>query len=80
MHFIHFPQCSDCSKSRVYLLSNNYYLFSGCLFTAGVLSYGVYNFSKGRSAMSQKMMRLRVAAQGATLFAIVFGVMYKYQE
>lgn len=61
-------------------LLNECCLFTGCLFTAGVLSYGVYNFSKGRTAMSQKMMRLRVAAQGATLFAIVFGVMYNYSK
>ncbi|XP_077294971.1 HIG1 domain family member 1A, mitochondrial [Arctopsyche grandis] len=47
----------------------------GCIFTACVLTYGIYSFSKGRSKMSQKMMRLRIVAQGATLVALVGGVM-----
>ena len=42
----------------------------GCLGTAGVLIYGIYNFQIGNKEMSQKMMRWRVLSQFATLSVI----------
>ncbi|VVC94051.1 HIG1 domain family member 2A [Leptidea sinapis] len=46
----------------------------GCLGTAGALSYGLWCFKTGRSKMSQRMMRLRIFAQGFTITALVAGV------
>jgi hypothetical protein len=42
----------------------------GCLGTAGVLIYGIYNFQIGNKEMSQKMMRWRVMSQFGTLTVI----------
>lgn len=39
--------------------------------TLGVLGYGLYSFQSGNVATSQKMMRLRVLAQGACVAAMV---------
>ncbi|XP_050348883.1 HIG1 domain family member 2A, mitochondrial [Nymphalis io] len=46
----------------------------GCLATAGALSYGLWCFRTGRSQLSQKMMRVRIVAQGLTITALVVGV------
>ncbi|XP_043290159.1 HIG1 domain family member 2A, mitochondrial [Venturia canescens] len=46
----------------------------GCAATVSALSYGIWNFLKGRSQMSQYMMRARVCAQGATIIAVVFSL------
>ena len=43
---------------------------AGCLGTAGILIYGIYNFQIGNKEMSQKMMRWRVMSQFATLTVI----------
>jgi len=45
----------------------------GCAVTAGVLVGGIVSFHKGNVRMSQKMMRARVLAQGATLAALAYG-------
>lgn len=44
--------------------------------TVFALSYGLWQLKTGDRAMSQKMMRLRVAAQGFTVVALLGGVLY----
>ncbi|XP_068202586.1 HIG1 domain family member 2A, mitochondrial-like [Palaemon carinicauda] len=46
----------------------------GCGLTAAALCYGLYSFSKGNTRTSQVMMRYRVAAQGFTVLALMFGI------
>ncbi|CAH0719979.1 unnamed protein product, partial [Brenthis ino] len=46
----------------------------GCLATAGALTYGLWCFRTGRTKLSQRMMRLRIVAQGFTIAALVAGV------
>jgi len=46
----------------------------GCGLTAGALGYGLWSFRKGNRKMSQNMMRLRVAAQGFTIVALMVGM------
>lgn len=46
----------------------------GCGLTATALCYGLYSFSKGRTRQSQHMMRWRIAAQGFTVAALMFGI------
>lgn len=46
----------------------------GCLATIGALCYGLWSFKQGESRKSQKMMRMRVAAQGFTIIAFVVGL------
>uniref|UniRef100_M4C2M2 HIG1 domain-containing protein n=1 Tax=Hyaloperonospora arabidopsidis (strain Emoy2) TaxID=559515 RepID=M4C2M2_HYAAE len=46
----------------------------GCLATAGVLIGGLASFRRAADAATQqKFMRLRVAAQGATVIAMALG-------
>ncbi|CAH0486704.1 hypothetical protein KXD40_006267 [Peronospora effusa] len=46
----------------------------GCLVTAGVLIGGLASFRRAADAATQqKYMRLRVAAQGATVIAMALG-------
>ena len=40
------------------------------------LGVGVYAVSRGNTALSQRMMRYRVGAQGATVLALVLGSLY----
>lgn len=47
----------------------------GCLVTVGVLANGVWAMRKKDTAKSQRMMRYRIAAQGTTIIALVFGTM-----
>lgn len=47
----------------------------GCALTAGALSYGMYQMKTGNRHMSQRMMRLRILAQGFTVVALLFGVL-----
>lgn len=47
----------------------------GCLITIGVLLRGVKAMKNKDRSMSQRMMRWRVAAQGATVIALVAGTM-----
>ena len=42
--------------------------------TSVALSYGLWQMKTGNRDMSQKMMRLRVVAQGFTVVALVAGV------
>ena len=44
---------------------------AGCLTTTGVLCIGFGAFINGNKALAQNMMRARVAAQGATVVAMV---------
>ncbi|XP_047496956.1 HIG1 domain family member 2A, mitochondrial-like [Penaeus chinensis] len=46
----------------------------GCGLTAGALCYGLMSFSRGNRKTSQNMMRLRVAAQGFTIAALMIGI------
>ncbi|KAM5170037.1 HIG1 domain family member 2A, mitochondrial [Mantella aurantiaca] len=46
----------------------------GCLATAGALIYGLVSFKQGKTRHSQLLMRTRIAAQGFTVAAIMFGV------
>lgn len=69
--------------SFFFLLIHNLSLFlniytknvnTGCVATVGILVAGLANFRKGGSAsVSQKMMRMRVIAQGFTVAAFVAG-------
>ena len=43
----------------------------GCTATLACLMAGLYTFHTGQAALSQKMMRARVVAQGATVIAMV---------
>lgn len=42
--------------------------------TGGILTYGIYQFYKGNSQVSQSMMRFRIASQGLTLAALLAGI------
>lgn len=46
----------------------------GCAATTVALGMGLWNFRKGDSKMSQTMMRVRIGAQGFTVFALIVGV------
>nr|XP_033783460.1 HIG1 domain family member 2A, mitochondrial [Geotrypetes seraphini] len=46
----------------------------GCLATAGILTYGLIAFKKGKTRQSQLLMRARILAQGFTIAAIMVGV------
>lgn len=48
--------------------------------TIGALSYGLYQMKTGDRAMSQKMMRLRVYAQGFTVLALLGGIVYQAKK
>ncbi|XP_053667627.1 HIG1 domain family member 2A, mitochondrial [Anopheles marshallii] len=50
----------------------------GCAATLTALGVGLWNFRKGRSQMSQYMMRARILAQGFTVLALVIGVGMTY--
>mmetsp|Transcript_18157 Transcript_18157/g.35667 ORF Transcript_18157/g.35667 Transcript_18157/m.35667 type:complete len:96 (+) Transcript_18157:136-423(+) len=52
----------------------------GCLVTAGVLIGGVVSFKNGNKVLSQRMMRARVLAQGATLGALAYGAYLSAQN
>lgn len=58
----------------------NFQHISGCLLTAGVLSYGLWSFRKGNREMSQYMMRARIAAQGFTVAALIVGVVMSMKK
>ena len=47
----------------------------GCLVTIGVLVNGLFAMKNNNTAKSQRMMRYRVVAQGATVLALVAGTM-----
>eukprot|EP00172_Hildenbrandia_rubra_P000552 Plantae.Rhodophyta-Hildenbrandia_rubra.ctg12947.p1 GENE.Plantae.Rhodophyta-Hildenbrandia_rubra.ctg12947~~Plantae.Rhodophyta-Hildenbrandia_rubra.ctg12947.p1 ORF type:complete len:125 (-),score=20.62 Plantae.Rhodophyta-Hildenbrandia_rubra.ctg12947:483-857(-) len=53
---------------------NNILVPIGCAVTAGVLGAGLYSFVSGNSAMSQKLMRWRILAQGATVAAMTLSM------
>ncbi|XP_061473518.1 HIG1 domain family member 2A, mitochondrial [Rhineura floridana] len=46
----------------------------GCLGTAGILTYGLICFKRGKTRQSQMMMRARILAQGFTVAALLVGV------
>lgn len=45
----------------------------GCAATLACLFGGLYAFSKGKAALSQKLMRARVVAQSATILVLGIG-------
>lgn len=45
----------------------------GCLLTGGVLGGGLYTLYTGQAGLSQKFMRARIVAQGATVVALITG-------
>lgn len=49
---------------------NNPLVPIGCAVTAGVLGVGLWSFMRGNTALSQKMMRGRLIAQGLTVAAM----------
>ncbi|KAK3033564.1 hypothetical protein RJ639_032412 [Escallonia herrerae] len=49
------------------------------LITAGVLTAGLISFRQGNAQLGQKLMRARVAVQGATV-ALMVGTAYHYGE
>ena len=51
-----------------------YACVSGCFATITALSLGLWNFKSGRSQASQRMMRMRVVAQGFTVAALIGGI------
>ena len=55
------------------LISNS---FAGALATLGALTFGIVQFKRGNMAKSQLAMRMRVVAQGATVIALVLGVLF----
>lgn len=67
--------CSNVIQAidRVGLLAHD--CLSGALATGAVLASGMFAFYKGKTNMSQQMMRLRVVAQGATVGILVLGSM-----
>lgn len=70
-------QNSDKTWAKVYKLAKyNPFVPLGCLFTMGVLANGVWAMRKRDTAKSQRMMRLRIAAQGTTIIALVVGTMF----
>lgn len=48
----------------------------GCAATAGVLTMGLVSMVRGNNRRSQVMMRMRVAAQGLTVVAMVVGALF----
>lgn len=54
----------------------NFCIVIGCVLTTAALSYGLYQMKVGNSRMSQRMMRLRIAAQGCTIVACLAGAFY----
>ena len=59
-----------------YLVCNTLICLSlvGLAATTMALGYGLWQMKSGNHMMSQKMMRLRVVAQGFTVFALLGGV------
>ncbi|XP_021890075.1 RING-H2 finger protein ATL48-like [Carica papaya] len=51
----------------------------GALMTAGVLTAGLISFRRGNSQLGQKLMRVRVAVQGATV-ALMVGTAFYYGD
>lgn len=56
------------------MLCNPLIYTTGCLATAGVLTFGLFNFVTGNSKRAQLAMRARVIAQGLTLVAATAGM------
>ncbi len=51
-------------------------LITGCLATAGALTFGLASFTRGSSISSGNMMKFRVLAQGGTVAGLVGGIMF----
>jgi len=58
----------------------NPFVPAGALLTAGVLCVGLWTMKTKNRSLSQKMMRARVAAQGATIAALVGGMMWQNRD
>lgn len=54
-------------------MSENPAIPIGTLSTVAALTFGLYSFYKGNTAMSQYMMRARVGSQAFTLLSVVVG-------
>ena len=54
--------------------------FTGLSVTTFALMYGMWQMRTGNKEMSQKMMRLRVGAQGFTVIALLAGVYYSAKK
>lgn len=63
-------------EARSEKLKKNPLVPAGAFVTAAVLFAGLYSFNRGNSLWSQRMMRARVVAQGATL-GILAASVYK---
>ncbi|KAB7506357.1 HIG1 domain family member 2A, mitochondrial, partial [Armadillidium nasatum] len=62
------------SNKFVRKFKENPFVPIGCLTTAVILCFGLHSFKKGTTMRSQKLMRMRVLAQGFTVIAMLFGV------
>lgn len=60
--------------------SNDIISLLGCLATTAALGFGLYSFRKGERKMSQMMMRTRIVAQGATVAALIAGVIATFSS
>ncbi|XP_044739318.1 HIG1 domain family member 2A, mitochondrial [Chrysoperla carnea] len=69
-----FPLEETTKEKMIRKMKENPFVPIGCLATFSALSYGLWSFRHGRRKTSQLMMRLRVAAQGFTLVALVAGI------
>lgn len=52
----------------------------GCLATIGILAGGMMSFHRGQSKLGNRFMQARVAAQAATILALVVGAIYAKNE
>jgi hypothetical protein len=71
---------SEVSKRGIWekskqIFFQNPFVPIGMAITAGVLARGIYAMKQNDSKTSQRMMRWRVGAQGATIIALIFGVL-----
>ncbi len=53
---------------------------TGCLATVCALSFGLLQFNRGNHKKSQLAMKLRVAAQGGTVLALVVGALWSSRK
>jgi len=62
------------------MLEPNDETVAGLGLTVAALSYGLWTMKTGDRIMSQKMMRVRVAAQSFTVIALLCGVLYQSKQ
>ncbi|XP_008325638.1 HIG1 domain family member 2A, mitochondrial [Cynoglossus semilaevis] len=68
------PTAETFKEKFIRKTKENPFVPIGCLATAGALLYGLRAFHLGKNKQSQLLMRGRIAAQGFTVVAIIFGI------